>query len=160
MVLSQTRYLVYRIYIGSQVGSYHVRYHIVDQPLWVTLSKPLVVGSVGLAWLAVACRESSGDVIGIGTMHPLTYLRYFAARGEADRAQDRPHFFYGDYQRHRKLPPEALGRAPDEAWAASLDPLEGEAEGDSLGGEGGGLDACIDRGSTFRQFCFLNDGAP
>eukprot|EP00752_Nemacystus_decipiens_P004430 g4043.t1 len=52
-------------------------------------------------------------------------FRYFAARGEEGRAQDRPHFVYGDYQRRRKLPPEALARSVDEAWASSLDPLEG-----------------------------------
>ncbi|CAM9841887.1 unnamed protein product, partial [Hapterophycus canaliculatus] len=52
-------------------------------------------------------------------------FRYFAARGEDGRAQDRPHFVYGDYQRRRKLPPEALARSVDEAWASSLDPLEG-----------------------------------
>lgn len=55
--------------------------------------------------------------------------RYFAARGEEGRAQDRPHFVYGDYQRRRKLPPEALARSVDEAWANSLDPLEGEIDG-------------------------------
>eukprot|EP00903_Cladosiphon_okamuranus_P017117 g15770.t1 len=52
-------------------------------------------------------------------------FRYFAARGEEGRAQDRPHFVYGDYQRRRKLPPEALARSVDDAWASSLDPLEG-----------------------------------
>ncbi|CAM9492314.1 unnamed protein product [Pylaiella littoralis] len=52
-------------------------------------------------------------------------FRYFAARGEDGRAQDRPHFVYGDYQRRRKLPPEALNRSVGEAWASSLDPLEG-----------------------------------
>ena len=52
--------------------------------------------------------------------------RYFAARGEEGRAQDRPHFVYGDYQRRRKLPPETLARSVDEAWANSLDPLVGE----------------------------------
>ncbi|CAN0381100.1 unnamed protein product, partial [Ectocarpus sp. 12 AP-2014] len=52
-------------------------------------------------------------------------FRYFAARGEEGRAQDRPHFVYGEYQRRRKLPPEALARSVDEAWARSLDPLEG-----------------------------------
>lgn len=55
--------------------------------------------------------------------------RYFAARGEDGRAQDRPHFVYGDYQRRRKLPPEALNRSVGEAWASSLDPLEGERTG-------------------------------
>lgn len=54
-----------------------------------------------------------------------SHRRYFAARGEEGRAQDRPHFVYGDYQRRRKLPPEALARSVDEAWANSLDPLEG-----------------------------------
>lgn len=53
-------------------------------------------------------------------------VRYFAARGEGERARDRPHFMYGDHQRDRKLPPEALSRSLDEAWAQSLDPLNGE----------------------------------
>ncbi|CBJ29089.1 MORN repeat variant family protein [Ectocarpus siliculosus] len=52
-------------------------------------------------------------------------FRYFAARGEEGRAQDRPHFVYGEYQRRRNLPPEALARSVDEAWASSVDPLEG-----------------------------------
>ena len=54
--------------------------------------------------------------------------RYFVARGDVGRARDRPHFVYGDYQRRRKLAPEALARFADEAWAKSLDPLNGELE--------------------------------
>lgn len=70
--------------------------------------------------------------VGLGVTSPIlsSWLpnRYFAARGEEGRAQDRPHFVYGDYQRRRKLPPEALARSVDEAWASSLDPLEGEED--------------------------------
>lgn len=87
----------------------------------------MAIPSAGLAWLiALTCRA---PFLGLLTLH-FTY-RYFAARGEEGRAQDRPHFVYGDYQRRRKLPPEALARSVDQAWASSLDPLEGEKKAEA-----------------------------
>lgn len=71
------------------------------------------------------CRCSGANRVGVDDSLSVKRSRYFAASGDEERAQDRPHFIFGDYQRRRKLPPEALTRTDDQGWAGSLDPLEG-----------------------------------